>query len=655
MVARSRASAVSAVVLLWSVVADAAPGDLDASFGEGGVASIAAPPTTHPRGHVGVGVALQPDGKIVVVAESAAHDVLVQRFDAAGTPDPDFGGDGSVTVDFGADDEPFGVAVQPDGRIVVAATSRLTGTSVPRVALARLTTAGDPDASFGTGGTVVTQLGPGATAYALALQPDGRIVVAGGAGAGFFPAAYVARFTPSGALDATFGTGGVFTKTIGIFGDTVYALALQPDGAILAGGITTFGGDYGGWFVLRVLPGGTADASFGTDGVVKTDVNGRNVVSEVLDLVVQPDGRILAGGSTESSGLPSDFAVVRYLADGTPDETWGDDGIVVTPVLDDGPNGWKPTTPVRALALQPDGKVLAIGGGALPIESTMHLIVARYLDDGSLDPSWGDAGLATPDVALADTLGLDAALQPDGRLVVGARDGAQLAAIRFVDAAACGDGFVDEGEGCDDGNVADGDCCSASCTLAADGASCADGNVCTRADVCASGACVGDATPATGCRAAARARLNIRNLASGETSFTWQWLRGDATAASEITSQQYTLCIYDGSGATQPRASLATADSACGSGPCFTATPRQARYADPRGVGGPVRNLLLRAGADGRAAVRLLARGGPLSLPILPLGSPVTAQLHAESGVCWSSTFMTPRRSDASAFDATAK
>lgn len=594
-----RASALSAAALLWTVVAYAAPHDLDPTFGEGGVASVPVPPTTHPRGLTGTGVARQPDGRIVVVAESAGHDFLVQRFGANGAPDPTFGGDGAVSIDLGADDEPFAVAVQGDGRIVVAGTSRDATTLEPRAALVRLTSAGEPDASFGTAGKLVTSLGPGATAHALVLQPDGRILIAGGVGPRLFPAAYVARLTTSGALDPTFGVGGVATKAVSIFGDTAFALALQPDGAILAGGKTLAGGDFGGWFVLRFLSDGTLDASFGADGVVRTDVNGRGVVAEALDLVVQPDGRILAGGSTESVqiGLPSDFAIARYLADGTPDTTWGEDGLVVTTVLDESESGTTPATPVRALALQPDGRVLAIGGGALPTRSAMHLFVARYLDDGTLDPSWGEAGVARPDVALVDTLGLDAVLQPDGRLVIGARDGARIAALRLG------------------------------------GSRCAP-------------------TPATGCRSAERARLRIRNLGVA-TSLEWQWLRGAATSVSEIPAQSYTLCLYDASDAVQPRAGFATGDHVCGGGPCFNATPRLTRYSDVHGRGGPVRKLVLRPGVDLRSALRLAARGDSASLSILPLDGPVTVQLHAENGVCWGSTFDAPRRSDARFFIAT--
>jgi len=209
-------------------------------------------------------------------------------------------------------------------------------------------------------------------------------------------------------------------------------------------------------------------------------------------------------------------------------------------------------------------------------------------------------------------------------------------------------------ETCDDGNTEDGDCCSAACVVSADGSACDDGDACSSGDACSAGACTGAAAPASGCRDAERGRLVIRSGVLDRNRLTWQWLRGDATTPDEIPAQRYTLCVYDGSSAPQPIARLETAEPDCDAGPCFTTSLRRTLYADPRGIGGAVRRLLLRSGWILRSSAQLVARGDASAIPSLPLTGAVTAQLHGENGVCLGSTYGVTRRNDPRTFDAIA-
>lgn len=651
---RTRLSSILLLVGMISESALAAPGDLDPSFGTGGVAEAVAGPAAPPVASVGAAIARQADGSIVVATDDgSSQNFLVRRYLANGTPDGTFGTGGVATIDFGGgDDVPYAVAIQSDGRIVVGGTSTLAG--APRAAIARLTTGGVLDATFGTGGKVVSTFGAITTARDLALQANDRVVIVGETGSSFFPDAYVARYTTAGALDGTFGTGGVAVQSVGSWSDSGFAVAVQPNGAILAGGLAFVGGDFGQWFVLRFTTAGVLDASFGDGGIVETDPGGGMLAAEVLDIVVQPDGSILAGGPTGTTLLDfhSDFAIARYEPDGDPDPGWGTDGVVVTPVL----AGSVGTvfTPLQALALQPDGAVLAIGSATTSsTKPVMHAVVARYLPDGDLDPSWGGDGLVTVAKTFGGgVLGVDAVLQPDGRLLIAARDQTKIAALRLLTGSACGDGAVDDGEECDDGNTSDGDCCSSTCTIDEDGAPCDDGEVCTTVDGCVAGACVGTAAPALGCRAGQAGALVMTRSPAGNETLSWVWRKGAATSIEEIPEQRYTLCVYDQSPAEQPIARLATQGPLCGTKLCFTSSAKRTTYADPAGTSDGIRKVVLTSGLEGKASAQLVARGDQLTLPAMPLVGSVSAQLHAENGVCWAATYTTVQRNDGSRFRA---
>ena len=171
---------------------------------------------------------------------------------------------------------------------------------------------GDLDPTFGTGGIVITDFGGVENAGGVAIQPDGKIVVAGESNTIVDRNFAVARYLPDGTLDPTFGSGGVVFTGFGGF-EYFSSVIVQTDGKIVGGG--RFDSDFA---LVRYLPNGALDLGFGTGGLVRTDLGS---IEEIEALILQPDGKLVAAGYTLRSTF--DFALTRYNADGTPDATFG--------------------------------------------------------------------------------------------------------------------------------------------------------------------------------------------------------------------------------------------------------------------------------------------------------------------------------------------
>ena len=282
-------------------------GSLDPTFGAGGIVHGVPAEPAHPSAG-----ALQPDGRIVVAGSDAGFDdFLVVRYLADGRLDPGFGTGGVVRTDFGDVDQAFAVAVQADGRIVAA------GRSGPRLAVARYLPGGGLDAGFGTGGRVTTaSLAPGgeAEATAVALLSTGGVVVGGrDAGSQGAPRMLLARYSAAGALEgASNGPG-----------DGISALLVQSGDRVVAGG-TAGAGERSAHVLTRFRPDGTVDAAFGTGGVTTTALG---VFGNITGLAVDGAGRIVASGDAASTtDFPDAFffaTVERYSADGAPDPSFG--------------------------------------------------------------------------------------------------------------------------------------------------------------------------------------------------------------------------------------------------------------------------------------------------------------------------------------------
>ncbi|MDX2165860.1 MAG: hypothetical protein SF182_02310 [Deltaproteobacteria bacterium] len=464
----------AAGVIALAARAWAAPGELDTTFGGSGI--VRTPAGGEDVAYSGV---LQADGRIVIAGSATglpAEHVTLVRYNSDGSLDSGFGSGGIVATAVGSGvSRAVAVGVQSDGKLL-AAGNALIG-SFDAIIVVRYLSDGSLDPSFDGDGIASVAVGSrSAQATALVVQPDGRIVVAGYAQDQFA----LIRLRADGALDPSFGGGdGIVMTDVASGSDDAFALALQPDGKLVAAGWAVTGSNYD-FAVVRYLSDGSLDTSFDGDGKVITSFGtGLDVATS---LVVQPDGKIVAVGSAQV-GANREAALARYHPNGSLDASFGSGGRVTTAL--GASNG-------LGVALQPNGRIVVAGWA--DVGSWHNVALLRFLPDGSLDPSLQGSGVVKTRVGAAHDLGVDLALQPDGKFVVfgrasnGSND--DFVVLRYRGDATCGNAVMEAGEQCDDGNLADGDCCSPQCQLDAGGTPCtADASPCTP-DVCdAAGMC----------------------------------------------------------------------------------------------------------------------------------------------------------------------
>jgi len=389
-------TALFAFLFTLGATTTAQPGSLDATFGTGGKVTTDFGSLSD-RGYA---VAIQPDGKIVVAGESnngSDRDLAIARYDPDGTLDNTFGTEGKVTTDFaGADDYGWSVAIQPDGKIVVAGN---TGSLLAfDFAVVRYNADGTLDNSFGTDGKVTTNLGAGENyGQSVAIQPNGKIVVAGASGSGPNYDFALARYNADGTLDNGFGTDGKVTTDFGTGPDFGKGVAIQPDGKIVVAGESI--NDFA---LARYNTDGTLDNSFGANGLVTTDFG--STIDHGQAIAIQPDGKIVVAGESNF-----DFAVARYNTDGTLDNSFGLDGKVATDFGSDYDRGW-------SVAIQLDGKIIVAG---YMLNGPDHdFALARYNTDGTLDISFSADGKVTTAIGTSDDYGRSVAIPPDGKIVL---------------------------------------------------------------------------------------------------------------------------------------------------------------------------------------------------------------------------------------------
>jgi uncharacterized delta-60 repeat protein len=399
-------------------------GSLDTSFSGDGKQ------TTDFDGTGAEGVAIQADGKIVAVGSACcAHsvDFAVARYNADGSLDTTFSGDGKQTTDFGGGELAHGMVIQPDGKIV--AVGAIQGGNF---ALARYNPNGTLDASFSGDGKQTTDLGGADHADGVAIQADGNLVVVGVANeattdGGDFG---IARYTPDGSLDPSFSDDGRRTTNFGA-SEEAYGVAIQADGNIVAVGRTS-GPGFADFALARYTPTGTLDTGFSGDGVLKSDFGASD---EAHGVAIQGDGAIVAVGQATGAGFAS-FALARYNPDGTPDTTFSDDGSLMTAF--GGFNG------ATGVAIQSDGKVVVAGGAGSVVATTFAL--ARYNPDGSLDTSFSDDGMRTTNFG-ANAGANGVVVQPDGKIVaVGRAGGGGFAIARYNPDGSLDTSFSDDGK-----------------------------------------------------------------------------------------------------------------------------------------------------------------------------------------------------------------
>jgi len=421
-----RLGLVMALVLLSGVrLGMAVPGDLDPTFGIGGIAITFGPNdrasalVVQPNGQFIVAGTSFPGGADVTLPPSLGSSpeaVMLVRYQPDGRVDASFGQGGKLATSFGLGSGASALLQQPDGTLVMAGYAAVGignsgGVSNVRlidVLLARYLPDGRLDAAFGAGGMVTTDFGGSDVATAVIRQPDGTLVVAGSSTLSPLrpiQMPFVARYWPDGSLDASFGIGGkvssFFSPGQNNNGSVAAALVLQPDGKVVVAGSTGAPNPFAPTLsVARLKPDGTLDASFGAGGVVTTPIGSSSGATAV---VLQPGGKLVVAGFTPGFGA-ADLLLVRYLPDGRLDASFGTGGMVTTPV--GGGSG------ATALLQQPDGKLVVAG----PVQPANVLLV-RYLPDGRLDANFGTGGIVTTDLGGQE---FASALleQPDGKLVL---------------------------------------------------------------------------------------------------------------------------------------------------------------------------------------------------------------------------------------------
>jgi uncharacterized delta-60 repeat protein len=340
-------------------------GTLDATFSDNGKVM-----TGFTVGRdIAYGVAIPADGKIVAAgtAGGAGIKFALARYNANGTLDTTFSGDGKVMTDFTPGlDGAAGVVIQANGKIVAAGTA-YADCGCNKFALARYNANGTLDSTFSGDGKVTTYFGFGAHGDAVALQANGKLVVAGSSSE--LARFALARYRVDGSLDTTFGGDGKVTTRMGHGETAATGVAIQANGKVVAAGYTDvpheFGDTFGpGKFALaRYRVDGGLDVSFGGDGRVTTAFGSRNAAANCV--AIQGNGKIAAAGG---AGDSSRFALARYNLNGTRDMTFGGDGRVTTNF-----------TPEEDLALGvavQAGKIVAAGQALV---SGSRFAVARYL------------------------------------------------------------------------------------------------------------------------------------------------------------------------------------------------------------------------------------------------------------------------------------
>ncbi|MCY1078142.1 hypothetical protein [Archangium lansingense] len=363
---------------------------------------------------VGVWLALAGAGawaeapKSVVPMGVAEWDTPTPR---AGTLDPSFGSGGVVTTDFsGGAEQIEDLAIQRDGRIVTVGSTRNTLTNNTNVALMRYLEDGRLDPSFGEGGRVTTDFGGTDVARAVAIQPDGKLVIAGftttSAPRDVF---LVARYLKDGRLDTSFGTGGWTTID---FGGHIVSLAhdvgIQPNGRIVVAGLTLDARSSYDFAIARLRKDGSLDPSFGSGGTVNVDFSGGADFG--LAMSILPGCRIVVAGSAAVPGSGDDYAAIRLRPDGTLDPSFGTSGRTTVDFLGADDDAW-------GVAIQPGGKVVLAGRVSRPGESHFAFGLTRLDSEGRLDTRFGDGGRTLTDFSRSSDSAMDVAVQSDGRIV----------------------------------------------------------------------------------------------------------------------------------------------------------------------------------------------------------------------------------------------
>ena len=395
---------VCAALAAFGYLTVAASKDVDLTFGRTGKIMTAV-------GHGNANarsIAVQRDGKIVVAGIAfTAHksDFALVRYNTDGSLDTTFNRIGKVTTTIGGGAGANSVAMQRDGKIVLAGYS--TDASKQDFALTRYNADGTLDTSFNNTGKVTCAVGTDKDqARSVAVQSDGKIVVAGHSSTDRICKFALARYNKDGTLDTTFNSTGKVTTAIGSGKDDGYCVALQTDGKILVAGNSFDGNREYEFALVRYNTDGSLDTSFNGTGKVTTII-GRDGSAD--SVAVQSDGKIVLAGSC-FTGRQSAFALARYNTDGSLDRSFNGTGTLTTDI--------GRGDAAHSVTVQSDGKIVVAGSATV---GNANFALVRYNADGSLDATFHGTGKVTTVIGSSHDLGYigsGVALQSDGKILV---------------------------------------------------------------------------------------------------------------------------------------------------------------------------------------------------------------------------------------------
>jgi uncharacterized delta-60 repeat protein len=376
-------------------------GTLDTTFSTDGIVQT---PISSTQLDASRAIAIDIAGNIISAGQiedsNSEKDLAMVRYDANGNLDTTFSGDGiQTTSGTGSESAGHSVAIQPDGKIILAGETNQDIN--PAIAIARYNSNGTLDTSFGTLGKVSTIIDGGPKVNEVAIQSDGKIVVVGSTNNRFM----IARYNSNGTPDTTFGTNGV-TRTIVIISEDSFAhsVAFQSDGKIIVGGYTqtATSPDFA---IVRYNQNGTLDASFDADGKVIISIGGSDYCYSIATL---PNDKIVAVGNVHN-GINYDFGIARLNPDGSLDTSFSFDGKTTIPI---GSNDDQ----VTDTALQSNGKIVVGGFSNNGLDNDFALV--RLNTDGTLDTSFSNDGIVTTPIRNGSRDGLNKIkIQSNGKIV----------------------------------------------------------------------------------------------------------------------------------------------------------------------------------------------------------------------------------------------
>jgi uncharacterized delta-60 repeat protein len=349
---------------LPSGAAASTSGALDTSFGSGGFATSAFGTWAAAAADV-----VQPNGYVVTAGQTNVNgtdEIIATRYTASGQPDTRFGTGGIVTINIGGSagvDSGAGIALQPNGKIVIAGVGFAQGKD--DYAVVRLNANGSLDPSFAVNGIATIPIGDGAYATAVLVDRSGNIDVAGTTQVSGINHFAVARLTASGALDPAFGSGGV---TVLPPYAAAWGMVLQANGSLVIAGEGLINSTHL-FIATRVLANGSLDPSFGNGGIVTIPIGSWAVGYAVA---LQSDGKIVIGGNGKAADGSALGAVVRLNPDGSLDSSFASGGILQFP------GGG-----LNLMTIDSSGHIYLVGVGAT---------VIRVNSNGSVDTSFGQGG-----------------------------------------------------------------------------------------------------------------------------------------------------------------------------------------------------------------------------------------------------------------------